>query len=337
MGTLTGHDAWNSTHKLSLILAVSPLCSSSCELCQHHPLPPSISIHPCCLASISAIFLTFQWFVLAEVEQDPTGDVLWHNTSIPPDALLVFALIPPLLSSSPFSDNSFCKTGHERDEVEISCENSQILLATYLSERLRILETYIVCGMTCCISRTSSRKWENERVAFTDCCTAQACLAQTQGTVTVIFSMSKNFIHRTRLCFIYLAFSACMQLSIFSVWASRRHTLKRVTFNKAFSTVFCGRHLISSWFMLVFLTYCCFFLFFASYPISLKLILKYHLDGYYCNTTDKRGKWISLPGGWHDTIWGDVNDVSGGWGGLAGGWGTDWPICEGLNLVHTRT
>lgn len=157
---MTGHDVWNSTHKLSLILAVSSLCSPSCELCQHHPLLPSISIHPCCFASISAVFLTFQWFVLAQVEQDPTGDVLWHNTSIPPDALLVFAF----LSSSHFSDNSFCKTGHERDEVEISCENSQILLATYLSERLRIVETYIVCGMTCCISRTPSRKWESEMV-----------------------------------------------------------------------------------------------------------------------------------------------------------------------------
>lgn len=109
VGTMTGHDVWYSTQKLSLILAASSLCSSSCELCQHHPLLPSISIHPCCLASISAIFLTFQWFVLAQVEQDPMGDILWHNTSIPPDALLVFALIPPLLSSSHFPDSSLCK------------------------------------------------------------------------------------------------------------------------------------------------------------------------------------------------------------------------------------
>lgn len=101
-----------------------------------------------------------------------------------------------------------------------------------------------------------------------------------------------------------------------------------------------GRHLVSSWFMFVFLTYCSCFLFFASFPISL---LKYQ------KCTPKQSRWLIAPqirgeNGFHFEKWpeisfqegdmtlfgGYVDDVSGGWRGLVGGWGADWPICEGL-------
>lgn len=164
---------WNAhtlhTQKLSLILAVPSLsavlhmnCASMILSSHISPSVHAVSSPPPPSSSLT----TFQWFVLAEVERNHAGDLNWHNTLLP------FHLMPCFYAytSSPllFFNYSFWKTGYEKEfHVEIVV---YYLLLTCLKKRSRV-KTYISCVMTYRVCQRPSRKWENETMAFADCCT----------------------------------------------------------------------------------------------------------------------------------------------------------------------